>query len=158
MQYISESNDPKPGTYFIYDNPPNPKISLSEGKERFKECMEFLYYMKPLTPLTLCEPLTVKVPKTASKWSKREIFADLLGEKKANLAEHYTNYQFHFDIGSPDAEISAIMQIVDDNHTFKGSRRENILSKTANLVGISSHKSGKKNCTYILFAKSNSAQ
>ena len=77
-----------------------------------KETIEILNNMKPLPPLEQCDDLNVKVPKNVTKWSKREVFADLLGEKKANLAEHYNNYQFQFDIGSADPTICAIMQIL----------------------------------------------
>jgi len=153
MKYIINNPEPKPGSQFLYDGPGGPKISLAEGPAKFKECIDHLNSIRTIPALELSDDLTVKVPKNVNKWTKREVFADLLGEKKANLAEHYVAYQFQFDIGSCDPEISAIMQIVDDNNTFKGSRRANILSRNASLVGISSHKMGKKNCVYMLFAR-----
>ena len=154
MQFIKKSADPKPGSLYIFECPDGPKISLSEGPSKFYETISYLdslYYSLPV--LKQSEDLSVKVPRNINNWTKREIFADLLGEKKANLAEHYTNYQFHFDIGSYDPVISAIIQIVDDNYTFKGQRRNNILNEECEKVGISSYKIGKKNCVYVLFAK-----
>jgi len=127
---------------------------LTEGEDKFRECIEYLNRMNPIPPIELCEDLKVKVPKEIENWSKHKIFAELLGEKKATLAESYIGYQFQFDIGWTDPEVSAIMQIVDDNNAFKGSRRENILNKAFSLVGITNQKKGKKNCVYLLFAKS----
>jgi len=153
MQYIYPNTDNKHLYQFLYEGPGGPKISLCEGPDKFNECIQHLKNLKPLPPLELCEDLVVEVPKEHQKWASRENFADLLGEKKANLAEHYQAYQFHFDIGSSDPETCAVIQIVDDNNTFKGSRRHNILSPHVSSLGLSSYSTNKKNCVYMLFAK-----
>lgn len=109
--------------------------------------------MEPLPKLQLTDDLKVKVPKSEINWAKKDIFIKILGQKKELLGERYTDYQFQFDIGWLDPEICTIMQIVDDNTSFKNSRRDNILSCKTNYVGICNQRIGKKNCVYILFAK-----
>jgi len=145
------NSDPKQGALFIYDRNGGPKLSLAEGVIKWRECIEVLSYMKPLPPLDKDDELIVKVPKSEINWAKKDVFTEILEEKKHELGERYSLEHFHFDIGWGDPETSAVIQIVDDNKTFKNSRRTNILSKKASLVGISNQKNGNKNCVYILF-------
>jgi len=155
----SDVNDKKKDYLFLYDNPTatgenghhNIKISLSEGKKKFKECIDYLNTLQPLPPLEFCEELCIKVPEDENKWLNKDSLADLLGEKKVEMAERYNSYRFHFDVGAINSEVSAIIQIVDDNKSFKGNRRENILNESITSVGISNFIC-KRNCVYLLFA------
>lgn len=152
LAFIRKNHEPREGSLFFYDKGNGPKVSLSYGIIKFKECIDYLNTLIPMPPLKLCPDLTVKVPKAVSDWARKEVFRDLFKEKKDILKDKYYNFQFHFDIGYIDAEISAVLQIVDDNQTFNGARRNSILNKDLHHVGISNQKNGKKNCVYVLFA------
>jgi len=68
-------------------------------------------------------------------------------EKRTN------NLFFIFDIGYYSAEISAMLQIVDDNVLFKGKRTGFILDKQISEIGVSCRLEDNKCCTYILLEK-----
>jgi hypothetical protein len=97
--------------------------------------------------------LKLKIPKSFNKWADKNSLADLLAEKKVELGQKYKNYHFYFDIGFDDPEVSCVLQLVDDNLFFRGVRRETILNDELGYVGISSFKTGNKNCVYLLFGQ-----
>ncbi len=155
MEFIKRSSDggSNDSPMYYWEREGDPKMALQHGEEKFLECIEFLNKMKPMLPLAYNQKLNIKVPLETSKWNENEILADLLAEKKVNLAEHYLNYQFQYDIGLLDPIVSAVMQVVDDNPIFNGKRRANILNRNLTNIGIMSRKCGKKNCVYMLFAR-----
>jgi len=109
--------------------------------------------MTPISKLDFNSSLCLNIPEKKSDWTNKELYSKLIEDKKDELNMSLIKYNFHFDIGYLDAETSAVLQLVDDNIGFKGSRRTNILNPEARQIGISNMVIGKKNCTYVLLAK-----
>jgi len=141
------------GNNFIYENTnfKGPKILLNQGWTKLCKFADILKKMSPLKPLLFNPHLCLSIPKLKSEWAKKEVFMKLISDKKHELG--VSKVAFHFDIGYLNAEISAIIQLVDDNTAFKGLRRKNILNEDALQVGITNLSDGLKNCTYIFFLK-----
>lgn len=144
-----------PGRGYIYENKEinGPKILLSIGWSKLSEFADYLKTMKPLNPLVFNQNLCLKVPDSKADWANKEVFTKLIETKKKELNISLVKYNFHFDIGYLDAETSAILQLVDDNIGFNGSRRNNILKVDARQIGISNYVIGRKNCVYVLLAR-----
>ncbi len=151
---ISDSN--LPGSNYVYENYNlhGPKILLAQGWSKLSELVESLKNQNPIKPLEYNYKLCLEVPNSKSDWSNKEIFLKLISDKKEELNLKKTS--FHFDIGYLDAETSAVLQLIDDNTGFSGSRRRNILNPNCTRVGISNIINGLKNCTYVLFVRSES--
>jgi len=148
-QTLNKSNLSGSNYYYENQNLLGPKILLAEGWSKVLEFVEYLRSLKPLKPLEYNHRLCLAVPKSKADWTNREVFMKLISDKKEEL--NYRKIFFHFDIGYLDAETSAILQLVDDNTGFNGSRRRNILNPHVVQVGISNLVNGLKNCTYVLF-------
>ena len=161
MQYIKVNpsiTENVQGNNFIYENNniKGPKILLNQGWTKLSKFAEILKNMSPLKPLIFNPNLCITVPNQKSDWVKKDVFMKLISDKKHELG--VSKVSFHFDIGYLNAEISAIIQLVDDNTAFKGVRRKNILNEDTVQVGISNISDGMKNCTYVFFLKTNSDQ
>ncbi len=141
------------GNNFIYEHAQiqGPKILLAQGWTKLSKFADILKKMSPLKPLEFNPNLCIRVPENKADWSKKEAFMKLITEKKRELGVN--KVAFHFEIGYISAEISALIQLVDDNNAFKGIRRKNILNEDAVQVGITNRVDGYKNCTYLLFLK-----
>ena len=154
MQYIKlneNTTENIQGNNYIYENTSikGPKILLNQGLSKLSKFAEILKKMSPLKPLTFNSNLCLEVPIVKSDWVKKEVFMKLISNKKQELRVNKTS--FHFDIGYLNAEISAMIQLVDDNTAFKGVRRKNILNEDAIEIGISNLSDGMKNCVYVFF-------
>ncbi len=158
MEFIKANKNPKEKDfiwckyYYKHSSVNGPKVLLNEGWSKLYEFVDYLKNMKPLLPLEYNKNLALEIPEEKQNWTNKENFTKLIYEKKQLL--NFPKYCFHFDIGYLNAEISAILQLVDDNTGFGGSRRKNILNPEVKQVGISNKLNGKKNCTYMLFIRS----
>ncbi len=150
-QTVSDSYIPGSNYYYLNENASGPKILLASGWSKISEFVEILKRMKPLKPLEYNPKLNLKISSAKADWTNKEIFLKFISDKKEELKLNKIN--FHFDIGYLDAETCAVLQLVDDNLGFNGSRRKNILNSEVNQVGVSNVTSGLKNCTYVIFTK-----
>jgi len=130
-----------------------PKVALNRGEPAFREFAQKLRGMQPLSPLEAREDLKVPINEDPQKWTDKALISEAVNKQKASIKEtsSYKTFNFHFDVGSPQAEISFILQLVDDT-PFKGSRQRNIVNPEFKYVGISTLKIKNKNCGYFLFA------
>jgi hypothetical protein len=127
---------------------------LCKGEEAFREMMSVLEKLDPLESLEYRSDLNLAVPEDPKDWSKKNIMNEILNKKKSELGDKYTDYSFHFDIGTSIPDVSAMLQLVDDNAGFNGIRRKNILSKKFKYIGggFSKEKDKNKYCFYFCFA------
>jgi hypothetical protein len=130
-----------------------PKVALNKGEIAFRDFAVKLKDIKSLPPLEAREDLKVPINEEPQKWTDKVLISDAVNKQKAAIKDtsSYTAFNFHFDVGSPLAEISFVLQLVDDT-PFKGSRQRNILNPDFKYVGISTLKVKNKNCGYFLFA------
>jgi hypothetical protein len=147
---IKNISDEDGNHYFSVDV--HTKLILSRGREAFEECIEILKNQKPLPPLEFNKELKLPFPKDRPDVStSREYITHALLEKSRELKGRYSINWFHYDNNVCDAEISCMMQIVDDNNS-NGERRKHILDDTVRYVGINIGK--VKNsiyCIYLVF-------
>jgi hypothetical protein len=153
IKYIQNNTDPnsKNAAFYVKEN--IPKIALVRGEIAFRETIEILKKLKPLNPLEQREDLQVPIPEDQSSWIIKDLISENVNKLKAKAKEEgkYTNFNFHFDIGSSQPESSFVLQLVDDT-AFKGNRSKNLLSSSFKFVGINSTKHRNKHCGYFLFA------
>ena len=130
-----------------------PKVALNKGAQAFTEFAAKLKTMQPMKPLEAREDLKVPINEDPQKWTDKALISEAVNKQKAAIKEtsSYNSFNFHFDVGSPQADISFILQLVDDT-PFKGSRQRNIINPEFKYVGISTFKVKNKNCGYFLFA------
>jgi len=130
-----------------------PKISLNRGEPAFREFAQKLKETQPLKPLEARDDLKVLISEDVTKWTDKTTLAESVNKQKtvARQSHGYTNFNFHFDVGSPQADTSFVLQLVDDT-PFKGARSKNILNPDFKYIGISTLKVKNKNCGYFLFA------
>ncbi len=152
MQYVKQDNTLANTIQFVYERQEgDEKIKLNHGKEAFETCIEILNNMQPLEPLTLKNELMITVPEVKSLWTDKDYINTMKYQKIEELECIKDNNTFHFDIGSSNPEISLIMQLVDDS-VFRGSRRENLLSRDFKYIGIHNRVVDNVSCSYFFFA------
>jgi hypothetical protein len=150
IQYIKENKEKGGGTF---EKEGMPKVALNRGEPAFREFAARLRTMNPIPTLEPRENLKVPINEDPQKWTDKTLISESVNKQKAAIKDssNYNAFNFHFDVGSPQAEISFILQLVDDT-PFKGSRQKNILNPEYKYVGISTFKVKNKNCGYFLFA------
>lgn len=150
LQFIKENKEKGGGTF---EKEGMPKVALNRGEPAFREFIEKLKTIEPLPKLEARDDLKVDINEDPQKWTDKNLISEAVNNRKAAIKDtsNYNAFNFHFDVGSPVAETSFILQLVDDT-PFKGSRQRNILNKDFKYVGISSLKVKNKNCGYFLFA------
>lgn len=158
MKYIN--TDEKTQRKFFLVNK-NTKINLLRGEEAFLECLNFIKdfdkeiknLKKNLCELEIREELKFPFPnEEPEKCIDKEYIKQTLASLKKNLQKDLKIKGFHYDLSTNDAEISAILQIVDDNNSC-GKRRSMLLEETVKYVGINIGRL-KDNlyCIYLVFA------
>ena len=152
IQNIQPNPEPKKNQNWVYVQEKVPKTMLLKGAEAFIEMTEILNKMKPLPKFEVIKELSIDVPIDPKDWSNKEIIANLVSKKKEELKEKYSGFSFHYDMGTSIPDVSAVLQLVDDNVGFAGLRRKNILSETQRYVGVGFAKEKTKYCFYFLFA------
>ncbi len=154
IKNIKPNNEPKKGQNFFYSQEKIPKIMLQKGEEAFREMVNILYNMDPLPKFTYSKELAIKVPEGIKEWNNKDKITDLVNKKKEELEGEYQSFNFHYDMGTSLPQVSAALQLVDDNIGFSGLRRNNILSDHK-YVGVGYAKDKTKYCFYFLFADQN---
>lgn len=128
------------------------KVALVSGEEAFKSAANKLPSFSPCAPLEFRDDLVIHVPENHVDWKNNALITQLLTKKKKEVAGKYNECAFNMDMGVSDAELSVMLQIVDDS-PFKGKRRENIMNPDHKYIGIHYIKQKHKFCVYIVFAK-----
>ncbi len=131
----------------------NSKILLPKGKKAFENCIDYLKDLKPMEKLELLEelklPFPVKNPEVASA---RDYITSSLINKAAELKDKLKINWFHYDNNILNAEISTVLQLVDDNNS-NGQRRKHLLDNKVRYVGINvGHIKKNIYCIYLIFA------
>lgn len=148
VQYISADVSDE-NSKIIYENKDikGPKVILKGGRKKLWDFIDLLRSMEPLNEIVYNPSLCIPIPEKKELWTKKEIFAKLILNKKRELKTN--NISFHFDIGYNDVETNAILQLIDDNIFFNGKRRINLLSEHTLEIGITNKVEGRKNCCYV---------
>jgi len=131
--------------------------SLLEGLSAFKEAIIFLekFYKdnSSLNRLVHKNELKIPFPKDLTLVDNIDYIKYKAEEIKKKLKGQYDVTGFTYDITYKDAEITTLMQIVDDNHGNK-NRRKNLLNKEIKYIGINYKElNDGKYAVYILLAK-----
>lgn len=117
------------------------KITLNKGKEAFEEAIDYLASntktLKELKYNSLLEFPNIDENEDLSDFSINiDKISTLYGLHYAKLKQNDIDITgFHYDISPADAELSLILQIVDDNNS-KGQRRDNIFNEESEYIGI----------------------
>lgn len=153
IDYIKPNAESKTCSYlFSYED--YPKINLIRGAVAFKEAITILKQTQPLPPLQLSSEIAIKVPDKIDLYNNKDIIIESIKNLKAdmNKLNKYRVISFHYDNGSINAEISTLLQIVDDNNA-NCQRRANILNPAFNYLGVSVGKiKSKRYFIYLTFA------
>jgi len=126
---------------------------LNKGEEAFREMIDYLNSMKPLAKLELKKELSIEVSDNSKDWNNKDTITALVNKKKDDLRDKYSNFSFHYDIGTSLPDVSAVLQLVDDNVGFAGLRRKNIISENHKYIGVGYNREKTKYCFYFLFAR-----
>ena len=150
MQYIKVKNN---NFYFANNN--YPKVVLNKGKDAFIDLINYLDKMNKMDELILRSDIALTMPENSEDMNNKEIIYNLIIEKKKQLNGKYKYFNFHYDQGDLNSEISAILQLVDDtNSNLK--RRNNILNSNNKYVGISvGRMNNNRYLVYLSFAGDN---
>lgn len=152
IKNIQPNPEPKKGQNFVYVQDKVPKTMLHKGEEAFREMVGILNTMKPLNKLEIKKDLSIEVSENSKDWSNKDAIAVLVNKKKDELKDKYSNFGFHYDMGTSIPDVSAVLQLVDDNVGFAGLRRKNILNEGYKYIGVGYNKEKTKYCFYFLFA------
>ena len=130
-------------------------IALKKGVEAFDDCIHFLEKQRPLQPLQMDNALNIDFPDIINDCVNMTYIEKAIKNKYEKLKDMYNgNIQlkkFHFDINTPSAEISCVMQIVDDTQSNL-IRRNNIFNEKINIVSINCELVSKGIvCFYLAF-------
>jgi hypothetical protein len=119
---------------YLFINPASKeKIGLLHGESAFKKVASVLRTLKPLPELQWTDDIIIEM-KDFQCIDKHEI-EKLVLQKEEEVKEKYPNFIVFYD-AIKDAELSAILQVVDDN-TFKGQRRDALLSEKFKYFAVS---------------------
>lgn len=132
-------------------------FSLFKGPKSFEEAKTTLKSLQEnykLEKLQLVEELKIPFPYNNIPLAKSKKYIDSKFEElKLKMAGKYEVTNHHYDISFKDAELSILMQIIDDNLS-NCRRRNNLLRKEAKYVGINYGLIGKDLIiVYLVFAK-----
>lgn len=144
-----------------------PKVAMIDGKSAINNLIELLPKLEPMESLEYNKFLEIEVPEKIEEWVK---FGSLVEDKtkEINMSNELkiSMFSFHFDIGIPDAELSFLTQLLDDN-SFKGKRRNHFCDPKMKYIAITQRcivnlvsdlgsdekKKEKKFCAYFCFGK-----
>jgi hypothetical protein len=130
---------------------------LVQGLPAFKEAIKFLeiYYKKysTLDRLVHINDLKIPFPNDVKLLIDKNYIHNKAEEIKKKFKGKYEVTGYTYDITFKDAELTTIMQIVDDNYGNK-NRRNNLLNKDIKYIGINYKKlNDEQYAVYILLAK-----
>lgn len=134
------------------------EIAMNTGIDAIEKCCDFLRKQKQLKALKFSEALCLnKITITAENEinnSKSKMFPEIRKTILSQIKEaefQYNIQSFHYDKTTPNGEISAFCQIVDDTSS-NCIRRKNIFNPNVTHVGITCRNVSKGVvCFYIIF-------
>lgn len=151
-KYIKRKKN-KPGikdTTYLFHYPNSDKVKLPTGPAAFQKAMNFLKNLKPLPFLRWNEEIRIDIPYYIEIFD-REYLEKLIKDKKVQLKNKYPMFSVNLDIFT-HPEVSAILQIVDDN-IFHGQRRDLIFNENITEFAVSQGRDkNDKLYTIICFA------
>ena len=136
-KYINQIQHNMKGSFIKVSD--NSAITLSQGKTAFDDAKQFLMKQKSLPPLTTEPAIKIDFPPTIERCIDMDYIEQTIKSKYDDLVIKYGNNirlkKFHFDVNIPSAEVSCVLQIVDDTQSNL-IRRNNIFNENANVVNI----------------------
>ena len=120
------------------------KVRLYRGEEGFFETAQFLQKMAPMEPLKFNENIIIPITDSF----KESINFDLIKNK---INECNINLFFKGNIKNP--EIAVLLMIVDDSESSEKKKRNAILNKEFQYIGIDSKFIGKNFIAHFSFSK-----
>ena len=150
-EYIKNINTNDKGKHFFNSNL-YCKIKLPRGKEAFEECITYMKNLIPLNELILKEELKFPFPESNPSLStNRGYITSTLLDLANNLRDKFEINWFHYDNNICNAEISTVLQLVDDSNS-NTERRKHILDEKVKYVGVNVGKVNKDiHCIYLIF-------
>ena len=132
--------------------PFNSKISLPRGRIAFEECIGILKQKQSMESLTMLDKLKMPFPdKNPQLANNREYITKSLIEIAQENKDNCNINWFHYDNNIKNAEISTVLQLVDDNNS-KGERRKHLLDENVKYVGINCGPIRRNiYCIYLVF-------
>lgn len=146
LPYITNRDDKK-----LFNVGSDVFISLNTGQEAFENAIAYLSGVSPMSPLTLSQELTIEIEDSEEDITSLEYIKKAYTRKSESVKDFFDIVGFHYDKSVDNAEISALLQIVDDTGA-NYVRRNNIMNPRARYVGISAS-CVKENvyCFYLVF-------
>lgn len=128
-------------------------IALNKGKIAFEEAIDFLSHCDPIEPLAMSNELRINIEDENEDITSLRYIQNAFTKKNSNINSSYEIIGFHYDKSVDNAEISAVLQIVDDTGS-NYVRRHNLMNEKVKFVGISAM-CIKENvyCYYLVFGK-----
>ena len=121
------------------------KVALSKGKPAFDEAIEYLKNLEPMPKLKFSSDLMVPLPENEEQIKDRTYMNELINKK---LQSGMPIKSFWRDI-IKNRETCLLLMIVDDTGPNSGRKRNDILDKNMQYIGITSKKIGKNFASYI---------
>jgi hypothetical protein len=140
---------------FIYeaDGEKFPKINLITGEKAFLDFIDYLEQSPRLDKLFLNDEVKIKVPNQVQDMNSYEKISGLITSTKRKLKGYYKGLKFHYDVCFNNAEVSAMLQMIDDTG-IGCQRRKNIFAKDMEFVGVSVGRiQSKRVIVYVTLAK-----
>lgn len=152
-EYIKEIKEnkkyiiPFSKNYFIFSKN-NFKIALNKGIEAFENAINDLNSRESMSNLVLKNEIIIKIPENENELNDVNYFKNQteIIKKKMNIDVYFKDY-----INEP--EISILLMIIDDIWNDSHDRRNAILNKDFNYIGINYNIINGKYIAYFSFSK-----
>lgn len=132
IQYITRTDK---GMIFEYEKS---KVAIKSGEIGFRNAIEILSSLDPITPLEYAEDLNIELPDDEAKWMNTEFIKEVAEKKKQQLGTKYGRYfGFHPDYTTLPPLICTLLQFVDDSG-LQGQRRDNIINPYFRYCAVTS--------------------
>ena len=141
---IETNNETKPK--IIYKK--KVKVALTRGEPAFREAAELLRNMEPLPPLEFKSDICAPLPD-----NEEELKEPYFLREQVKTLRETTNIDIFFKDLIKIPEVSALLMIVDDGEKNAGRKRNAVLNKDYNYIGINSKFIGKNFIAYFTFSK-----
>jgi hypothetical protein len=128
------------------------RVGLYRGADHFKAIATQVAERSETNALELKEELCVSIPDNFDLKDK-QWQESILKSLKIDNEDKYSFYSVNIDVGSEHPETSLLLQVVDDNKTFNGKRRDNILNPNFKYVGITYVKQKTRSIWLLIFAQ-----
>ena len=122
------------------------KVALNNGETAFDKAIELLKNTKPMNKLKFNPDYIIDIPRNEVDVKSKQYLID---QVKLKLDAGVDIKSFWKDIVS-DPESCFILTIVDDSGKNPGSKRDDILNKDLEYIGISTAKIGRSFACYMV--------